>query len=163
MYSAAFVKLVEEEYMNVLRESNSLKNQYGFTKGHFPEYICSGVQKFRNWLTMALRTADIIIDDVSVSPEDVLVHAAISRSFAQPYELRHPKLISALSLFSKDDFEAIFGVARKSMFERGTDVDVSVCQFRVCFEHCELVMREIGRKKSFWRPSNADAEYVNDA
>ncbi len=156
MYATTFIKLVEDEYMNLLMESSGLKEKNGLKKGELPEYICSSVQKFRNWLTFAMRTSDIDANGVSVKAADFIIYSATGRALVQPYELLHPKLISALSLFRRDEFDELFGKGNRDRFERGTGVLVSICQFRVCYDHCQEVAR--GGNRKFWRSIREDVD-----
>ncbi len=140
MYPSAFVRLVEDEYAELLRTAISLSRIYEFKEGQKPDYICIQVQKFRNWLAYAIRSVDLNYDGVSYSSEDVLAYAAMSRSRVYPFGLLHPKLASALTLFNSDEFTGIFGSERRESFEKGAEASVSVCQFRVCFAHCSKVI-----------------------
>lgn len=149
MYGSAFVKLVEDEYKSLLRNSNYIKAVEPFRTGELPEHICSEVQRFRNWLTLAVRTTEVSVGGREVDAADILIHAASSTKPGNSDELIHNELKNALTLFKKDDFEAIFGNAGRTKFESRAKVTVSECQFAVCHEHCQLVRKLLdGQRES---------------
>lgn len=143
MYTSTFIKLVEDQYMNLLRESIDLRETRRFRKGELPDFICSRVQKFRNWLNYLVRTTELNADGLSLNSGDFLVYSANRKTLTEPYKPLHPKLISALSVFAREDFDSIFGKAKRELYERTTGIDLSCCNFRICYEHCQLVRNGI--------------------
>ncbi|HKJ96265.1 MAG TPA: hypothetical protein VJ944_00820, partial [Thermoplasmataceae archaeon] len=67
--------MVEDEYTGLLNDCNALKQANGLDLFEKPTFICERVQKFRNWLTMAIRSAEITGNGVSLKAEDVLLDA----------------------------------------------------------------------------------------
>lgn len=139
MYAETFVKLVEEEYSKVVKETESLKLKYGFELEEKPTYICDVVQKFRSWLTIAIRTADLVHNGARITPEDAVTHAAVSSPDEETGRALHPVLREALSLFDREQLDAMFGETRRLVLEQRTKVKFNECQYKLCYSHCQFV------------------------
>ncbi len=156
MYSVTFIRLIENEYLDLLRECSSLKKEKGFELFDKPLYICERVQKFRNWMIMAIRSSEVTRDGEPLRPEDVIVEAAITKTSSTPSEPVHPNLISALTLFEKTDLDGIIGEKRRLMLEQAMGQKIDKCKFEICFSHCEFVRKEI-------MPVRKEQSYDGDA
>lgn len=141
MFAETFIKLVEEEYLNVLENSIRLKDEMGFSFSGKPEFICERVQKFRTWLIMAMRCADLVSGPVGVKPEEVLINAASTTSEGSNRKPLHPNLVEALTLFDRTQFEGIFGERQRLLFEQNVGLKVSDCMFKPCYDHCQFLKK----------------------
>lgn len=160
MHPRSFITLIEEEFTILHRSATEAAAKYGFNSGERPFYICREVQKFRNWLAYAIRSVDLTVNGEKVSAEDAIIFAASSRSDVGPFKLLHPKLVNALSLFVRGDFDAIFGPSKLETFEKSTNTVVSTCQFDVCYFHCANSVQEhlLGERSN---PNRDSAFYPN--
>lgn len=98
--------------------------------------ICSHIQKFKSWLIMAIRSADIQVDSINVNPEDVIVHHATLLSRSPPFRPLHPKLVNALTIFNTPEFDDLFGIPRRMAFEHSIGHSLSSRRFFICERHC---------------------------
>lgn len=143
MHISNFIRLVEEEYDKVVVKSRDLmmsKTPHMLEK---PEYICDQVQKFRSWLIMAMRTLDVWDDFGRITPEDAIVHAATSYSSNVPDKPMHPKMVSMISLFDRDDFMGIFNNGHRDRLENFTGSKITSCRFRECYPFCPNFFKDI--------------------
>lgn len=139
MFAATFIRLVEDEYLNLHDQCNEIKGRHGFDLFTKPLHMCEKVQKFRNWLTMAIRSAEITKGGIPARPEDVLLDASSARVPTSPEDPLHPNIISSLTLFEKTDLVGLLGERRLLTFEKATGVETGKCMFKVCYSHCQFV------------------------
>lgn len=118
MESGAFIYIVENEYKSVVadaKDANGIPDWYGGSEPLSKDNI---VAKFKNWLIMALRTVDVRSGDVPIFPEDAIVRAAGMSSETPPFKPMHPNVLEAISLFSTDELDSIFGASRRRELEK---------------------------------------------
>lgn len=139
MYATTFVRIVEEEYSKIFNDAQNLKRMEGFDLSTKPSFICEKVQKFRSWLTIAIRCAELVHNGAGIKPEDALIDAASARYENSAGKPMHPSILSALSLFDKAQFDGIFGETRRLILEQSTKSRISECRFQVCYSHCRYI------------------------
>lgn len=139
MDAKTFIRIIEDEYSNVVKESESLKLKNGFTFNEKPTYICNLVQRFRNWVIFAIRSVDLQHQGSGIAPEDAVIHAAVTHFEENSEHPVHPSLREALSVFNKEQLDAIFGETRRLILEQKTKLNFDECSYKVCHSHCQFV------------------------
>ncbi|AKA48703.1 hypothetical protein IX51_05865 [uncultured archaeon] len=154
MYAVTFIRMVEDEYTGLLNDCNALKQANGLDLFEKPTFICERVQKFRNWLTMAIRSAEITGNGVSLKAEDVLLDAAITKKQSPPYEPLHPRIGSVLTLYERTDLDGILGEKRRLSLEQGIQKEINECRFKVCYTHCQFIKSNLRRSSQDFSSDN---------
>lgn len=143
MYSETLIKLIEDEYQELLGQCSVLKEENGFNMLEKPYYICEKVQRFRSWIKMAIRSSEVVSEGIPIKPEDAIIRAAISMSQSSPREPVHQDLINSLLLFDRRDLDGIIGEERRQSLEKATGINIENCSFELCQEQCEFLRKEL--------------------
>ena len=123
MDSTVFLRIIEDEYYNVLHQSNVRWRKDGAARPSLIQAIpMEDLLKFKQWFHYALKATEVQSGGASVRPEDVVIHAALQTAVIPPYKPLHPKLISVLSLFSENELVEIFGRNRVNSLKRVMEI-----------------------------------------
>ncbi len=136
MFAKTFIRLVEDEYTKMMRETEKVKLQNELQLPENRTCIHETVQKFRSWFTIALRCADLVHNGAGIKPEDAVIHAAVACHEDTNSEPLHPCILSALRLFDRSQIDGLFGERRRLMLEQKTSVAFSNEEFHACYPHC---------------------------
>ncbi len=100
-----FVGLIEDWIQGLAKRIKGDERPESVSTDAFDAFLQpEDIQRFKSWLSLALRITDTWTDGVSVFPEDVVVRSAVKRS--------HPKLLKALSMFTDKELLDLFGQER---------------------------------------------------
>lgn len=146
MYAVTFIRLIENEYLELFKECSNLKEEIGFDLFEKPTYICDKVQKFRNWLIMAIRSSEVVKNGTPMKPEDVLIEAATAKHSSTSSGPIHQNLINSLTLFNKTDLDGIMGEKRRLELEQAIGYQLDKCKYEVCSSHCEFLQGTLRTK-----------------
>lgn len=119
MDSSLFISLIEKEYQSAIsKTSHDLR-------GDRPQKVLCTQQagdeeitKFKRWFGNAINTTEVHSGGTTINARDAVVHAALKTTAVPPHRPYHPKLISALSLFSNQELEEILGIGKAREVER---------------------------------------------
>ncbi len=136
MYPNAFIKLIEDYYTKTVNEVTNFGGKPRKRLFRQTVDLCNTMQKFKTWLTLAIRNADISFEGAGIRAEDVVIHYATLRSKVHPYNLLHPKISNAITVFNKIEFDDIFGAPRRLAYEKETGRNMSSSRFTICERTC---------------------------
>ncbi|AKA47942.1 hypothetical protein IX51_01265 [uncultured archaeon] len=112
MEISAFLKIVENEYMEALRKFNSKWEKNGKSPPSFVDSADYGdLNQFKQWFAYALEVTEINSSEPT-TPEEIIYRAALHKSSINPEKPVYPRIISALSLFQVEELAKMFGRER---------------------------------------------------
>ena len=113
-----FLGIIEREYTNkiaslILR----LESPGFFGRKKEEEELRKAIDAFKEWFIGMLRTETLSgPDNVELRTVDYVCHTALTKEAIPPFRPLHPLLVKALSLFTLQELEAIFGSAFAANF-----------------------------------------------
>lgn len=136
MLKATFIRMVEAEYKDIVKEAQSLKNEEEQFVLERPYFLCKLVEKFKKWLLMAMRTVNVEDGAEGISPEQALVET-VTESEGEGMQVQHHEIEEVLTLFDRDDFISLFSESARESIERAGRIKITKCTFRECYPFCK--------------------------
>ena len=113
-----FLGIIEREYTNKIASLILRLESPGFfgrNKGETE--LKKSIDAFKEWFIGMLRTETLSgPDNVELRTVDYVCHTALTKEAIPPFRPLHPLLVKALSLFTLQELEAIFGSAFAANF-----------------------------------------------
>lgn len=113
-----FLGIIEREYTNKIASLILRLESPGFfgrNKGE--EELKKSIDTFKEWFVGMLRTETLSgPDNVQLRTIDYIGHTALTKEAIPPFRPLHPLLVNALSLFTLQELDTIFGSAFATNF-----------------------------------------------
>lgn len=113
-----FLGIIEREYTNKIASLILRLESPGFfgrNKGE--EELKKSIDAFKEWFVGMLRTETLSgPDNVQLRTIDYIGHTALTKEAIPPFRPLHPLLVNALSLFTFQELDTIFGSAFATNF-----------------------------------------------
>jgi|GEM_PF-1758014 len=113
-----FLGIIEREYTNKVASIMLRIEAPGiFGKNKGEAELRKSIDAFKNWFIGMLRTETLSgPDNVELRTVDYICHTALTKEAIPPFRPLHPLLVKALSLFTLQELEALFGSAFAANF-----------------------------------------------